>query len=65
MIGFSTRLSYALRCFFAILFQAEIPQDIGRELIKPAPQPAPPRTSVSAAGMNTKVDTRAEESVDR
>src|SRR5208283_3231163 len=30
MIGFWTRLSYADRCFFAILLHAEIPQDIAR-----------------------------------
>src|SRR5450755_727481 len=28
MIGFSTRLSFAFRCFFSLLFQGEIPQDI-------------------------------------
>jgi hypothetical protein len=28
MIGFSTRLSFAFRSFFSLLFQGEIPQDI-------------------------------------
>src|ERR1039457_5531139 len=28
MIGFSTRLSFAFRCFFSLLFQGEIPQDV-------------------------------------
>ena len=28
MIGFSTRLSFAFRCFFSLLFQGRIPQDI-------------------------------------
>jgi len=33
MIAFSTRVSYAFRCFFAILANGEIPQDIASELI--------------------------------
>ena len=28
MIGFSTRLSFAFRCFFSLLFQGKIPQDV-------------------------------------
>src|SRR5262245_1655665 len=28
MIGFSTRLSFAFRCFFSLLFQGRIPRDI-------------------------------------
>jgi hypothetical protein len=32
MIGFWTRLSFAFRCFFAILFRAEVPQDIASVL---------------------------------
>jgi hypothetical protein len=28
MIGFSTRLSFAFRCFFSLLFQGRIPQDV-------------------------------------
>lgn len=36
MIGFWIRVSYAFRCFFAILFSAEIPQDVARDLIKPS-----------------------------
>jgi hypothetical protein len=28
MIGFSTRLSFAFRCFFSLLLQGEVPQDI-------------------------------------
>src|SRR6516165_1879361 len=33
MIAFSTRVSYAFRCFFAILANGKIPQDIASELI--------------------------------
>ena len=32
MIGFSTRLSFAFRCFFSLLFQGRIPQDIQQAL---------------------------------
>ncbi len=32
MVGFSTRVAYAFRCFFAILFNGRIPADIAREL---------------------------------
>jgi hypothetical protein len=32
MIGFSTRVSYAIRCFLSLLFNGTIPQDIGRVL---------------------------------
>ena len=59
MIAFSTRVSYAFRCFFAILSKGEIPQDIARELI----------TSLSAS--SAKVPARAaaekvsDDSVDR
>ena len=28
MIGFSTRLSFAFRCFFSLLFQGKFPQDV-------------------------------------
>ena len=49
MIGISTRVSYAFRCFFSVLFNGEIPQDITLGLgIAPAgnktavPAPAEP-----------------------
>jgi len=32
MIGFGTRVSYAFRCFFALLLSGEIPQDIATAL---------------------------------
>jgi len=55
MIGFWTRLSYAFRCFFAILSHAEIPQDIAQGLIKPVRDIASP----------ARTETPAVESVDR
>ncbi len=49
MISFWTRLSYAFRCFVAILSRAEIPQDIARELIKATASAASPRQQPKVA----------------
>jgi hypothetical protein len=66
MIGFWTRLSYAVRCFFAILLHAEVPQDIARDLIKPAHDIASlPRTKSPSGAVSAKEDTPGAESVDR
>ena len=55
MIGFSTRLSFAFRCFFSLLFQGEIPQDVLQEL----------GISKTAAPATTAGDKPAPESLDR
>lgn len=66
MIGFSTRLSYAVRCFLAIFLHAEIPQDIARELIKPTQDTAPlSRKDLPSTPPSRKDDAGGEESVDR
>lgn len=67
MIGFWTRLAYALRCFFAILLRAEIPPDIAGALIKPAADavPASRTASPSAAAKPKAADALAAESADR
>lgn len=60
MIGFSTRVAYAFRCFFALLFSGEIPHDILDELsgttptavsapVKPVPPAKPPLDSPDRA----------------
>jgi hypothetical protein len=55
MIGFSTRLSFAFRCFFSLLFQGEIPQDVLQALGSSKPTiPAKP-----------VVDKPSPESLDR
>lgn len=41
MIGFSTRISYAFRCFFSLLFDGVIPQDIAAELGAPTTAATP------------------------
>ena len=49
MMGFGKRVSYAARCFFAVLSRGEVPEDIAPELVRgslpqpePEPAPAPP-----------------------
>ena len=67
MIGFWTRLSYAFRCFFAILSGAEIPQDIASALLKPMAE-ATPSSRVAAPTSTPRskaVDTPVVESADR
>ena len=53
MNGFWTRTVFAFRCFFSILFHAEIPDDIRQEMFKPAgsmaPEPAPPMSPLKEA----------------
>ena len=66
MMGFGKRVSYAARCFFAVLSRGEVPEDIAPEVVKspaalperePAPLPPPPAE---------RVETRpAEDSSDR
>jgi hypothetical protein len=58
MIAFSTRVSYAVRCFFAILSKGEIPQDIAGELITSSS--ASPAKAATAA-----TDKVSDDSVDR
>ena len=54
MIGFSIRLSFAFRCFFSLLFQGMIPQDI-LETLSVSKSPA----------VNSLGDKPAPESLDR
>ena len=62
MMAFSTRFSYAFRCFFSLLFSGTIPQDIGRAMAsatgasvpnvaapKPKPSENPPVESFDRA----------------
>ena len=54
MIGFGTRVTYAFRCFFALLFRGEIPQDIVQQILGPAtpavakPAAAPIQAAIAA-----------------
>ena len=59
MIAFSTRVSYAVRCFFAILSKGEIPQDIAGELITSS------SASPAKAAARAATDKVSDDSVDR
>lgn len=41
MIGFGKRISYATRCFFAVLSRGEVPEDIAPEVVRGAAAHAP------------------------
>jgi len=50
MIGLWNRIGFAFRCFFSILFHADIPHDIAQKLAKPAaPVPVPQAPSAAAS----------------
>src|SRR5687767_13312992 len=65
MMGFGKRVSYAARCFFAVLSRGEVPEELAPELVRGSlpqpeaePAPAPPPAE--------RVEVRpAEESPDR
>jgi hypothetical protein len=67
MIGFSTRLSFAFRCFFSLLFQGEIPQDVLQALTGAKTDLAPPAGGAQASPTPPKVggDKPSPESLDR
>ena len=58
MVGFSARVSYALRCFFSILFSGVIPQEIARQLGATSGEAGPP-------GKPKTTDKSPDESFDR
>jgi hypothetical protein len=62
MIAFSTRVSYAFRCFFALLTTGEIPQDIAREVIATFSTPS---MTVAARPVTTATEKAPDDSVDR
>lgn len=50
MMGFGKRVSYAARCFFAVLSRGEVPEDIAPEVVRgAAAAPAPVREEEPAA----------------
>jgi hypothetical protein len=63
MIAFSTRVSFAFRCFFAILSKGEIPRDIACELIT-SPDANSTKTSERTANA-TATQEASQDSVDR
>jgi hypothetical protein len=67
MLGFSTRLSFAFRCFVSLVFQGKIPQDISQTLGQVKPEVAPLATAAKATPAAPKVggDKPSLESLDR
>ncbi|HVP55084.1 MAG TPA: DUF2760 domain-containing protein [Candidatus Eisenbacteria bacterium] len=65
MMAFSTRFSYAFRCFFALLFSGTIPQDIVRATASatgasaPAPAKSKPNESLPAESFDRAVQMLA------
>jgi Domain of unknown function (DUF2760) len=67
MIGFSTRLTFAFRCLFSLLFEGKIPQDVLQALAGSKTEVAPLATAAKATPAATKVggDKPSPESLDR
>jgi len=66
MMGFGKRVSYAARCFFAVLSRGEVPEDIAPEVAPGAAAPAPGREEEAALPPAGRVEARpAEEPSDR
>jgi hypothetical protein len=65
MNGFWERVVFAFRCFFSILFRADIPSDIAEKLAKTAgPVPQAPAAAPSISRMK-EVEQPASETFDR
>jgi len=67
MIGFSTRLSFAFRCFFSLLFQGTIPLEVLQALKGSEAEVEQLATAAKATPAATKVggDKPSPESLDR
>ena len=61
MIGFSTRLSFAFRCFFSLLFQGKIPQDVLQALGWAKVEVAPLATAAKVDSCRTNGQRREAE----
>jgi hypothetical protein len=67
MSRFWERIVFAFRCFFSILFHAEIPDDIAQKVLKPpvsAPQ-TPSTETTSVSGLKESVERASPETLDR
>jgi hypothetical protein len=66
MSGFWERGAFAFRCFFSILFDGDIPDDIAQKLVKPAsPVSQAPATAVPSVSRLREVERPAAEAFDR
>lgn len=66
MIGFGERVAFAFRCFFSILFHADIPNDIALKVLTPA-GPVAQAEAVAAASVSPlqEAQGRASDAFDR
>lgn len=64
MIGFSTRFFFAFRCFFSLLFQGKIAEEVLQRLGETRREDLPPVTPEQAPSAAAKVEASAE-SLDR
>jgi Domain of unknown function (DUF2760) len=66
MNGFWKRLALAFRCFFSILFHADIPNDIAQKQIEPiGPVPQVPTAAVPSVSRLKEAERPASEVFDR
>jgi len=66
MNRFWERVVFAFRCFFSILFRADIPSDIAEKLAKPAgPVPLAPAAAAPSVSRLKEVERPASETFDR
>ena len=66
MNGFWVRVVFAFRCFLAILFHADIPNDIAQKLLKPAGRvPQAPAAAAPSVSRLKEVERPASEAFDR
>jgi hypothetical protein len=66
MNGFWERVAFAFRCFFSILFHADIPNDIAQKLVKRS-GPVPQAATVAAPSVSRlkEAERPASEAFDR
>jgi hypothetical protein len=66
MNGFWKRVAFAFRCFFSILFDNDIPNDIAQKWVKPAgPGPQGAAATVPSVSRLKEVERPAAEAFDR
>jgi Domain of unknown function (DUF2760) len=63
MIGSWERVVFAFRCFFSILFRADIPDEIAQKLVKPV-EPASPAPSAVAPSVSRLKEVQPPAAVD-
>ena len=65
MIGFSTRLSFAFRCFVSLLFQGKIPHEIWQALSSSMTQAPSTAAATAIAAEKSSADVRDSDGLDR